>query len=109
VSAKWAVNQASINQQDVAHTAVPLPPEAEQVRLVAEIDRLFSAATVVAATVERATRRAVRLRQGVLKWAFEGKLVDPDPSDEPADKLLARIQAERAALSPTKKNSVRQA
>ena len=102
--AKWAVNQASINQQDVRNTAVPLPPESEQVRLVAEIDRLLSAAAVAAATVEQNTRRSDRLRQAVLKWAFEGKLVDQDPEDEPAEKLLARIRTERAVVAPTKKS-----
>jgi len=39
--------------------------------------------------------RCTRLRQSILKWAFEGKLVDQDPADEPAAALLARIKAER--------------
>ena len=45
----------------------------------------------------RAELRCVRLRQSVLAWAFEGKLVDQDPADEPAEKLLARIRAEATA------------
>jgi len=36
-----------------------------------------------------------RARQSILKWAFEGKLVDQDPSDEPAAGLLEHIQADR--------------
>ena len=107
--AKWAVNQASINQKDVGNAVVPLPPASEQVRLVAEIDRLLSAAVVAAATVEQDASRAVRLRQAVLKWAFEGKLVDQDPNDEHAEKLLARIRAERAAVNPVKKTFARRA
>ena len=55
------------------------------------------------------THALVALRQAVLKWAFEGKLVDQDPTDEPAERLLARIRAERAAVSPAKKSRGRTA
>ena len=38
------------------------------------------------------------MRQSILKKAFEGKLVPQDPNDEPAEKLLERIKAEKAKL-----------
>jgi type I restriction enzyme S subunit len=50
-----------------------------------------------------------KLRQAVLKWAFDGRLVDQDPTDEPADELLARIRAERATSAPIKKSRARAA
>ena len=43
-----------------------------------------------------------RLRQSILKWAFEGRLVDQDPNDEPASVLLERIRAEREAAADEK-------
>jgi type I restriction enzyme S subunit len=49
------------------------------------------------ATVEANLKRAERLRQAILKRAFEGRLVPQDPNDEPAGVLLERIRAERAA------------
>jgi len=104
-NAKWAVNQASINQGDVAHTAIPLPPVTEQVRIVAEVNRLLSMAQMTSAAAERNATRCHRLRQSILKWAFEGKLADQDPSDEPASVLLARIKAERDQTQPAKKKS----
>lgn len=44
--------------------------------------------------VDRGLRRAARLRQAILKAAFEGKLVPQNAEDEPASELFARIQAE---------------
>jgi type I restriction enzyme S subunit len=44
-----------------------------------------------------------QLRQSILKWAFEGKLVDQEPADEPASLLLERIKAERAAAAASDK------
>jgi len=43
--------------------------------------------------------RAERLRQAILKRAFEGRLAPQDPNDEPASVLLARIRAERAVAA----------
>ena len=39
--------------------------------------------------------RAARLRQSILKRAFEGKLVPQDPKDEPASALLERLRTSR--------------
>ena len=50
-------------------------PLAEQHRIVAEVDRRLSVVHVVEETVEANLARAERLRQSILKRAFEGKLV----------------------------------
>jgi type I restriction enzyme S subunit len=59
------------------------------------------------ALVTRSLRRADLMRQAILKQAFEGRLVDQDPNDEPASALLERIRLERAALSITRQPSGR--
>ncbi len=100
-NAKWAVNQASINQTDVARCVVPLPPLAEQSKIVGEVDRLLTVAAASDDALRANTRRCAALRQSVLKWAFEGRLADQDSADEPADVLLARVRAERATAVPT--------
>lgn len=53
---------------------VPLPPLEEQRRIVAEVERRLSVAREVETVVEKALARSARLRQAVLKSAFEGRL-----------------------------------
>jgi type I restriction enzyme S subunit len=76
---------------------IPLPPLAEQAEIVAEIEQRLSVIDAIEDEVEAGLQRAARLRQAILKRAFEGRLVPQDPSDEPASVLLERIRAERAA------------
>lgn len=44
-----------------------------------------------------------QLRNSILQWAIQGKLVPQDPNDEPASVLLERIRAEKARLIKEKK------
>lgn len=87
------VGQANVNGSKLKAFAIPLPPLAEQHRIVAEVDRLLSTADETEQTLRAQLARAARLRQAVLKHAFEGKLVPQDPNDEPATALLARLRA----------------
>jgi len=62
-TAKWAVNQASINQQDVLATPIPLPDIGRQRLIVAEVDRRLSIVREVEAEVDANLKRAQALRQ----------------------------------------------
>ena len=66
-------------------------------RIVAQVEEQLSAIDALRAAIERAQRRSASLRRAVLERAFRGEIVPRDPSDEPAELLLARICAERAA------------
>jgi type I restriction enzyme S subunit len=68
----------------------------EQAKIVEEIETRFSMADEVEKIAELSLIQSERLRQGILKSAFEGKLIPQDPTNEPAEKLLERIKAEKS-------------
>jgi type I restriction enzyme, S subunit len=84
--------------QSLRSYTFPLPPMKEQHRIVAEVERRLSVVAAMEATVAANLARAGRLRQAVLKRAFEGRLVAQDAGDESAEVLLARIQTARTSV-----------
>ena len=85
-----------LNIQDTRKLGIPLPPLAEQRRIVTEVERRLSVVQEVETVIAANLARAERLRQSILKQAFEGKLVAQDPNDEPTSALLEKIWAKRA-------------
>jgi type I restriction enzyme S subunit len=94
---RQTTNLASLNLTTLKSFPVPAPPEEEQRRVVAEVERQLSIADAMATEIDHALRRSAALRRSILEQAFSGKLVPQDPSDEPASVLLERIAASRAA------------
>ena len=80
----------------------PLPPLAEQHRIVETIDKLqpyTDAYADVESTLDTLnTTFPERLKKSILQEAVQGKLVPQDSSDEPAEALLERIRAEKRRL-----------
>ena len=97
------VGRPNLNAPTIEAIVFGLPPLAEQARIVAEVDARLSQTEAILNIVDINIARCARLRQAILKWAFEGKLVDQDPNDEPASVLLERIRAERVAM-PSRKS-----
>jgi type I restriction enzyme S subunit len=91
-----------LNIAEVRTTPVALPPIAEQRRIVERAEDLLSVAEASDLGVVVNLARCTRLRQCILKWAFEGKLTDQDPNDEPASVLLELIKTERERAAATK-------
>jgi type I restriction enzyme S subunit len=104
--AKWAVNQASINQEDVKRTAVPLPPRCEQTSIAEELALQLSSISKIEDDTGNKITGARAIRQATLIAAFRGLLVAQCPDDEPAHVLLDRIATERGERkAATRKNA----
>jgi type I restriction enzyme S subunit len=96
------VGRPRLNLGEIKAIVVPLPPTEEQCRIVSEADRHLSIIDETETQFEDDLRRAERLRQAILKRAFEGKLVPQDPNDEPANVLLERTRAARESIDERK-------
>jgi type I restriction enzyme S subunit len=93
---RTTAGQSGISGGDLRSIPVPLAPWAEQQRVVTEAERRLSVIDELELQVEANLKRAERLRQAILKRAFEGKLVPQDSNDEPASVLLERIRHARS-------------
>lgn len=87
----------NVSQDKIKSVVLPLPPLAEQQQFVSEVAERLSQIAAAECTIDHSLRRAARLRQSILKQAFEGKLVPQDPTDEPASVLLERLRASQSA------------
>ncbi len=83
--------QPNISQAIIRTLDFPLAPLAEQERIVAKIEALFSQLEAGVAALRRAQAGLKRYKASLLKAAYEGRLVPQDPSDEPAEVVLRRL------------------
>jgi type I restriction enzyme, S subunit len=77
---RWLLQRAKgiaytgINIETLKEIPIPLPPLAEQTRIVAEVERRLSVVVELEAVVSANLQRATRLRQSILQKAFMGQL-----------------------------------
>ena len=96
-----------INKSVWGQFLLPIPPLAEQRRIVERVNQLMPLVEEYGKLED--DREALdaalpeRLRKSVLQMAVQGKLVPQDPSDEPASELLKRIRGQRRELVAEKK------
>ena len=94
------INQ--ITQDMLKNSLVPLPPLAEQKRIVAKIEELLPYIDRYAASYESLeqvnTEFPEDMKKSVLQYAIQGKLVEQRPEEGTAEELYRQIQTEKKRL-----------
>jgi len=88
----------SINFEDFKDINIPLPPLAEQHRIVTAIESAFALIDEIERNKTDLQAAVAAAKSKILSLAIRGKLIPQDPNDEPVSALLERIRAEREAL-----------
>ncbi|WP_345882150.1 restriction endonuclease subunit S [Shewanella algae] len=76
LNAQHAVNQSSLNQKKIKAFDIPLPPLAEQNRIVEKLDEVLARVDTVKARLDGIPAILKRFRQSVLAAAVSGKLTE---------------------------------
>ena len=94
--------QQRINKDYLLHCVLPLPPLAEQKRIVAKIEELLPLVNryeTAWTRLENFNRRFPEdMKKSILQQAIQGKLVEQRPEESTAEGLFAQIQAEKQRL-----------
>ena len=97
-----STNQTELKPAVIANLFIPVPPYAEQRRIV---QKLSDVLPLVMVYNDKETALETynndfpsQLKKSILQYAVQGKLVPQDPADEPASVLLERIRAEKEQL-----------
>ena len=100
--AATGTGQPNVNGQSLSKLIVPLPPLAEQHRIVAKIEELLPKVEEYGKAQDELNKLNAelpeRLKKSILQEAIEGRLVPLAPNDEPASVLLEKIRKEKARL-----------
>jgi len=92
----------AITGEIVKKQVIPLPPLAEQERIVDKLEQILPLVEEYGKNEEKLSKLNStlpdKIKQSILQHAVQGKLVPQNPNDEPASVLLKRIKAEKEQL-----------
>ena len=94
ISTKGSAGQDNISVSQSRNMKIPLPPLAEQERIVAEIEHLFSLIDIIEENKLSLEQFIKQTKFKILDLAIRGKLISQNLNDEPASVLLERIKSE---------------
>ncbi len=96
-----ATAQPGLSVNKILDVPIPLPPKEEQARIVQEVLRLEAIVESIETNKEELFESLSKVKATILEYAISGKLVPQDPSDEPAEVLLKRVNPNAVVSTDT--------
>jgi type I restriction enzyme S subunit len=98
INSKGSTNYAAIRPSHVLGYEIPLPSIKVQKEIVETLNGIYEKYSFINTEIISQQTQLQQLRHGILQEAVQGKLTHQNKDDEPADKLLQRIKAEKQKL-----------
>lgn len=106
-SVTYGVKMPRVGTETMVNLSIPLPPLAEQKRIVAKIKELLPLVDRYAASYEKLEQFNAKfpedMKKSILQYAIQGKLVEQRPEEGTGEELYQQIQAEKQHLIAEKK------
>ena len=106
-SVTYGVKMPRVGTDTMTNLLIPLPPLAEQKRIVAKIEELLTYVDRYAAAYEKLEQFNAKfpedMKKSILQYAIQGKLVEQRPEEGTGEELYQQIQTEKQRLIKEKK------
>lgn len=101
-SVTYGVKMPRVGTDTMTNLLIPLPPLAEQKRIVAKIEELLPYVDCYAAAYEKLEQFNAKfpedMKKSILQYAIQGKLVEQRPEEGTGEELYQQIQTEKQRL-----------
>lgn len=101
-SVTYGVKMPRVGTDTMTNLLIPLPPLAEQKRIVAKIEELLPYVDRYAAAYEKLEQFNAKfpedMKKSILQYAIQGKLVEQRPEEGTGEELYQQIQTEKQRL-----------
>lgn len=106
-SVTYGVKMPRVGTDTMTNLLIPLPPLAEQKRIVAKIEELLPYVDRYATAYEKLEQLNAKfpedMKKSILQYAIQGKLVEQRPEEGTGEELYQQIQTEKQRLIKEKK------
>ena len=98
-----AIKGETLNKTSLSNMVLPLPPLAEQKRIVERVEEIFKLLDIIDEAQAKYSADAETLKSKLITMGIQGKLTEQLESDGTAEELFAQIQEEKQTILQSRK------